>query len=312
MQSRLSVLFTVLAVAFCSVSSLARAGEIIGDMSFISEIDVGVIYNEYFTGKDHESFSFDTDTKGFYIGNRNSTHFYWQRTETSVTEDTWHHKSVVPYETQDYGFYIEGRVSRLPRHRFGLGVSHRQLPESRYWRTSYQGLCGAKGGCNVCGAGGCAFNEVVSNAVEIAYEYDFSGPWEAGLSWSTEKLDYRQPTACFPLRTSVVSLFGRRDWKRFSARLDFARLSARNDGDYTNSIGNNNHFKLGIEYRPVSHVAVLMDAGLYTRGMPTAGGDFSEIGQKLAIPYLTGDDPFEKLYDERFGYYSLGVRISLK
>ena len=303
------VLFTAATFSFFPHPALCDQGPAGNRIStFIKDIDAGLLYDSFYTGKQHESFDFQRDVTGFYIGSKNSTRAYWSEVTTDVTEDTWHHKSLVRYDQRRGGVFLETRFSSLPRHRFGIGFEHKSSPETSFTRVSYMGDCGDKGGCNM----PLGFNEVDSNSTAFSYRYDFPGPWQAGFSIQNERMVYRQSTRSFVLRTGGLSFDTRWRRNRWNVGLGIARLSPKNNSDYQNSIPDNTHVELDIDYRPVKHVTVGLRAGYYSKGMPTAGGDFTEIGQKLAIPYLTGDDPFEKLYTQKFGYYVLGVNISLK
>lgn len=266
-------------------------------------LDAGFAYEQFYLGIEPDNYDYEISSREFWVGGRNGTRFFSGRTETDINK----YASVTRFDStvqmDEYGFKAGWRLAAMNRQRFALGFGRKDIDPTSFIEYSYSNAClsnpahpGEPCQSPLTLAG------VHSNPVYFDYEYDMAGPWRAGFSYVREKIEL-EATAEQSVVSNIYTFSGGRQWRRFALDLSFTKLSSGKAPDNTG-------LEMHLAYTPVEHIEISFLLGAYFNGLPAGGGNFSDLGEKFLFDYIVAND-FQQLYSEKFGYYALGVTISL-
>jgi len=275
---------------------------------FLNGLDAGVSRSRHFVPREQEYFSYDIETTSFFLGRNHGSRIVWSKNYSSIEKDSPAKKWKAPMEMSETGVYFGARFAALPGHSFAVGAAEKELNMPTYKRYIYGGtLCQPNPCIELPG-----HLDVHSNPFYFDYYYDPAGPWNFGLSAASEKLKLDSGDN-LRMKSRRFNLTAGRSWGKASAEFSLSRYRPSGSSPlFTRSLPDNTNIELRIGYKPVKHVKLMLTAGMYTNGLPSAGGPFTDIGGLYTFDYLTGEADIDKLYSEKLGYYSLGAEITLR
>ncbi len=299
-----TVIFFVLAqLVLCFMMLTQSPCEAKGAVDRLSDnLVAGISSEDYFLGREPENFDYEINKRMFWIGGKNGTRFFSSRTETGIVKDASIKKFATTIRMDEYGLKAGWRLGAMNNQSFAVGYGRKDIDPSDYIEYSYSDYCKANHAGGPC-ASPLGLSGIHSNPVYFDYLYDMRGLWHVSLSYIHEKI-HLETNAGLSVAADVFTLSGGREWTRFA--LDFSLTKQVSD-----LAPDNTNLEMKLAYEPVRHIEISLLAGAYFNGLPAGGRSFSDLGERFVFNYLAGDSGFDKLYSEKFGYFALGVTLSL-
>ena len=262
---------------------------------FVKKLGAGVSQQYYNlvdepTGKD-----FDTNVTSIYIGNPAGTRLYTNYYDTKMSNDGATRKFSTKVQADNYGMMFGVRSAKLKGQALTIGFAKKEIKTDRIREYVYQGAC--QPCVNIID-----YAEVESHPFHLGYARDLGGSWNVGLDYDFEKIK-ATPLTSLMVSTKSYTLKADRTGRKFDLGGSVTKIASDRAPDNMNL-----NFK--VAYKPHKNVKVLFTAGMFTDGLPAGGGVFSDVGGQFIIPYLNGETEYERIYSEKFAYFSLGVGIS--
>lgn len=273
------------------------------EASILKYLNAGVSYQRDYLGKDLISLDYSIHKYGFYIQSKSGTGFFYNKTDNKVTRDSATKKWRTEIHNEESGFQFGKRLP-FPGLSMKVGFSHREFEIDPFNEYVYQGTCQPciqKPG----------FTDTYSNPYYLNVDWNAPGPWKFGANYRVEKLSMIT-TSKRSIRTAVYGVDVVREFKKIDLELKMKKYSPNEQPHNIWDLGDNTLYEFGLTYTPVRFVNVRFAAGMYTNGLPVAGGVFSDMGEMFAFQYLGAEAQFKDAYEEKAGYFTLGVEFSLR
>lgn len=296
--------FIVFAIAVASLSVFSQISNAVeSGINVFDYVNAGVSYNKDFLGKNVSSLDYGISRYGFYIQSKSGTGFFYNKSDNSVNRDTASRKWKTSIHNKESGFQFGKRLP-VPGLSVKFGFSHREFEIDPFNEYVYQGTCQPciqKPG----------FTDTYSNPYYFNFDFDVPGPWRFGAGYRVEKLSMIT-TSKRSVRTTVYGLSAARKFDKVEVELNLKRYNPSEQPKNKWDLKDNALYELGLNYSPVKYVNVRFAAGMYTDGLPVAGGVFSDVGEMFAFQYLGAETQFQNAYEKKAGYMTLGLELMLK
>ncbi|MEW5946792.1 MAG: hypothetical protein AB1742_11395 [bacterium] len=289
------VVLTAALTASCAHAAAGGALE-----KAVSSVGFGVTEKTYDLAKKPTGKEFRIRERTVFIGSGEGTRFFTVRRTTGLENDGAVHVFRTAMHAQEYGAVVSARLAALKRHSFAFSYSRREVHTDKY--IDFSKLCG-------CIAGKIGVPEVHSNPSRLTWSYAPSDEWTVSLSRGRANVvRYEYETGdTYSLLTKTHALRLKREGGKADFELSLARYSPKKPPYQSIQPPENTNVEFSAAYKPFRNLKVSLVLGMFTDGVPTAGGAFSELGEALAIPYITGDTELAPLFSEKFGYWSVGI-----
>lgn len=296
-KSFLILIAAAAALLFPACASPCNAGEAKKNATaeWLGKLDAGISRETSFLGKKPSTLDYKIGKTSLYAGRLGGTKLYYSDTATTITKDSSTRKFSTTVHTEEYGAAIGIRFSSLPKQRFSIGAGRKVTHTDNYDDLTWMPVAGGWNVDKISQA------EVHSNPVFFEYFYDLTPATTLGFSLRSEnvKLD---TTANLSVRTKTYALTASHRTKNAEFGLLLARLKA-------NRIADNTNMEFTANRKLHKNAAAYFKAGMYTHGAPAAGGIFSDVGGQFVFSYLGGEAAFDPIFNNKIGYYSLGITV---
>ena len=264
---------------------------------FFSRIDAGVTQEWYYLADKPATLDYDINKRGVYIGSREGSRLYLAKTDTGIAKDSETTKFSTSVHMDEFGVALAGKFAALPRQTLSLTFADKQINLDPYKKYNY------RDGVHV-STEKPGHADVGSRPVGLSWSYDMPNPWTVGAGYTSERVELdtsSKPSVSF----KIYSFRARAAWEKTAFEGSFSKIVSGEGPDNAN-------LELRGAYRPRRHLELFLTVGFYSDGLPAAGGAFSDLGGQFIFDYLGDVSGTEKMYTERFGYFSIGATFTLK
>jgi hypothetical protein len=257
---------------------------------------VGISEQKYYLAKKPGGSNFEVSDSSFYVGKAEGTRFYYSDYKTGVGYDTPTRKFRTDIHTRDYGMTVSARFSRIPAGVFETGFGRKSI----HTDPSVEYLFPPNGASS---SGRIGFTDVQSHPFHFKYTHKISEPWKIWFGFDQESVkmvtSFEQSVS-----TKIYTLGTKREAKKFDMSASVAKYSSDKAPQNTN-------LEAEAVYKPWKGLKLFFKAGMFTNGVPVAGGVYSGAGGQFIFSYLNDPQSFNKIFSEKFGYFTLGASYDL-
>lgn len=264
---------------------------------FISLISADASEQKYFIGKEVSSHDYDFRKTAYAVGGKNGTRFYYVMTNSQISNNVPSNRYTADVRSHESGFVVGFRMEDCRRHAFTFGRASKTVELKPFTKYIVSGTC------RPCILPIPAKADETSDSYFISDMFQVIPSLKLGLTLEREKMKLLTRFNS-SIETKIITLSLGHEWKSGNVVASFSRYK-------TNRSLDNSHIALGFEQGIWKHFKVFADAGIYTDGLPTGSGPFSDLGDRFVFDFLGGDSDFNRLYTGKFGYYSFGLNFSV-
>lgn len=251
------------------------------------------------------SFDFHSERQTVVIGRENGTRFYSRWYDTTLDRSTESRIFLTRVNMDETGFVISSRFHALPHQSVYYDFGDRSTTNPFLYDQTFNAQTGI---WNPPDFGGFRPVNAVYRRIGTRWTH---GRFAYDLSFLRDRIEL-DTGAGFNAITRVNSLDVEYSRKNLTAGLLYAQYpSWKIHGPYPTAYNHGNtHIEARMRWQPMTWLRLSLAAGLYRKGLPTAGGIFSDAGSQFAFQYFANDPDalaIYRAYTSRIGYYSVGI-----
>jgi hypothetical protein len=281
----------------------AYAGENGGKAAKIfSGAAAGISAQKYYLAKKPAGKDFDVSELSGYLGKPDGSRVFYSDYTTGVGNDTPTKKFWTDVHMRDYGVVAAARFSAIPRGEFEVGYGQKSIHTDPCVEYNYP-----PGGVNSSGPIG--FAKVESHPFHFKFTDKITEPLKLWFGFDQESLKLLKQSVAVKIYTLGA--------KRTGKKIDLSAFVSKyaQDAKYhsQNTLPRNTNIETNLTYKPRRGVKIYFKAGMFTHGLPVGGGAYSGVGGQFVFSYLAPfSEGFDKLYSEKYGYFTIGASYDLR